>query len=93
MGEYFKADPGVLDGMARTLRDAGTTLDSVGGSAPGTPDAGPLSGEMAELMALFTGAAGELVIRVSAAGDAVADGGETYVDTDQSAGENLSGVM
>ncbi|SFQ21592.1 hypothetical protein SAMN05421810_105207 [Amycolatopsis arida] len=83
----FRAEPGVLDGIASTLRTAAGRLDEVGNSTPPTPDAGDASAAVAVILAKLTDSAGQLVIGTAAAGDAVADGGATYAETDASANE------
>ncbi|PRW65229.1 hypothetical protein [Actinopolyspora mortivallis] len=87
----YEVEPAELDTLAGSLRSGSESVEDLG-SAPGVPDAGPLSAEMGKLMSLFTAAAGELSTGVAAAAAAVAEGGRVYVDTDQSAERNLPRV-
>lgn len=80
-----------LDGLASTLRTAGTVLGGVG-TPPPAPNAGEVSGDIAMLMVAFTDSAAELVLGVSIAGDNVAAGSETYLSAEQAAEQNLSAV-
>ncbi len=85
----FQVDPGLLESIASSLRNSGTSLADTAGSPPEPPDAGELTGQMSELMAAFMDGTAELVAGVSAAGDAVADGGTTYGETDDEAIQQL----
>ncbi|SDP56231.1 hypothetical protein SAMN04487905_105220 [Actinopolyspora xinjiangensis] len=84
----YEVDPGELDNLAGSLRDGSDSVEELG-SAPGVPDAGPLSSEMGKLMSLLTGAAGELSTGVAAAADAVSEGGRVYVENEEFAERNL----
>lgn len=84
MTDGFQADPGELASMASMLRDAGSALDSAGSGMPGTPDAGEVTADLTAVMSHLADSAGELVLAVSAAGDAVAQGGTDYAAMDSS---------
>ncbi|WP_199433562.1 hypothetical protein [Qaidamihabitans albus] len=84
----YRVDPGLLEGLAGTLRNAGNSLLDAGGPPP-PPDAGELSGQMGELMAAFVDGAAELVTGAVAAGDAVAAGGTSYADNEVAAANQL----
>lgn len=90
MNYGFHADPGVIEGISRTLRNAADDLDRVGSSVPSAPDAGEVTGYMAGALAKLTEAAGEMVVGAAAAGDAVADAGRQYVESDSAAREGLN---
>ena len=79
----YTVDPALLRRLGRSLQGSGESLDSLGAAVPDPPDAGEVSVEMAELVGLLTGAAGELSIRLCAAGDAVAQGGAIYADAEE----------
>jgi hypothetical protein len=84
-----EVDPGVLDGIASTLRNASSTLDSVGNSMPGTPDAGDGTAAITGIMARIVDNAGQLVIGAAAAGDAVAAANGAYKENDAAARDDL----
>ncbi|PRX44332.1 hypothetical protein B0I33_112210 [Prauserella shujinwangii] len=86
-GGGFRADPGVIDGIAGTLRTAADRLDEIGTTAPPAPDAGDARAAVAAILAKLADSAGQLVIGTRAAGAAVADGGRAYTETETSAGE------
>lgn len=88
-----EADPGVIDGIARTLRDAGTDLDSVGGSLPATPDAGDATPALAAILAQLSDNAGQLVVGLAAAGDTVSDAGARYSEDDAAARDTFAGAQ
>ncbi len=80
----LRVDPAVLERIASRLDVASTELATVGGAAPGMPDAGELSGAMAEVISNFIGGAAELVVGVAGAGELVAQGGSEYLGAEQS---------
>jgi hypothetical protein len=81
-GSGFEADPGVLDGITRTLTHASADLDSIGNSMPGTPDGGDGTPALAGIMAHIIDNAGQLVIGAAAAGDAVTSTKANYQNRD-----------
>ncbi|MGA6165682.1 hypothetical protein [Amycolatopsis magusensis] len=85
----YEVDPGVLDGIASTLRDASSDVDSLGASAPGTPDAGDGTPAITGILARLVDNAGQLVIGAAAAGDAVAQGNAGYDSNEAAAGADL----
>ncbi|MGH3451391.1 MAG: hypothetical protein ACRDQW_11845 [Haloechinothrix sp.] len=87
-----EADPGVIDGVARTLRNAGTQLDEIGGSVPATPDAGDAGPAIATILAQLTDNAGQLVLGLAAAGDTVATASSQYADDDAAARDTFAGA-
>lgn len=89
-GAGYQADPGVIDGIASTLRKAATHLDGLGNSTPATPDAGDASAAVAAILGKLTDSAGQLVIGTNAAGDAVADGSAAYAETEAQAGDAVT---
>ncbi|HEY9474747.1 MAG TPA: hypothetical protein VIS06_12960 [Mycobacteriales bacterium] len=88
----YTVDPALLRRLGRSLQSNGESLDSLGAAVPDLPDAGEVSGEMAELVGLLTGAAGELSIRLRAAGDAVARGGAIYADAEEGSYNSVQNV-
>lgn len=92
-GGGYRADPGVIDGIASALRNAASHLDGLGQGVPATPDAGDATAAVAAILAKLTDGAGQLVIGTNAAGDAVADGGTAYAETEAQANDavNASG--
>jgi hypothetical protein len=92
MAGDFQTDPGVIANLAKMLHSGADSLDSLAGSVPGVPDAGDLSGQMAALIAKQVGAAGEMAVGVSAAADAVTQGGKAYTETDHAAQRSLPHV-
>lgn len=89
MSSGFSVDPGVLDGVAGMLRGGADSLNDLAGSVPGVPDAGSVSADMAKVIAHQVEAAGEYAIGVAAAGQAVAEGGKEYRETDDAARRSL----
>jgi hypothetical protein len=89
MASGFSVDPGILDGVAAMLRGGADSLNDLAGSVPGVPDAGPVSADMANVIAHQVEAAGEYAIGVAAAGQAVAEGGKAYRETDDAAKRSL----
>lgn len=79
----LRTDPDVLARTASSLDTAGTELATAGDAAPGMPDAGELSGAMAEVLSNFINAAAELVVGVAGASELVAKGGSEYLETEQ----------
>lgn len=78
----LRADPEVLARISSMLRGAGDSLASVGDTRPPMPDAGELSGAIAEVLNNFAGGAGELIVALLGAGDLVAQGGTEYQESE-----------
>lgn len=81
MGE-IRTDPELLQRVASTLRNARTDLD---GSAvePPQPQAGVVTEMLSASLSLLCEGIGNVSASVGGVGDAVAEGHDTYVDTDQ----------
>lgn len=81
MGE-IQANPELLERVASTLRHARTDLD---GSAiePPQPQAGIVTEMLSASLSLLCEGIGNVSASVGGVGDAVAEGRDTYVDTDQ----------
>ena len=92
MANELYTDPNTLQALAQRLRSAGESLDSCGGEAPDAPDAGPLSGDLAAVIAHLAGGAGQLVVGLHAASEAVRQSREEYLNSDQAAGQRLGGI-
>lgn len=88
----FKVDPGVLEGIAKTLRDAAQDLDKAGETVPRTPDAGDATPAIAAIMAQLVDNAGQLVLGLTAASDAAANAGTSYLETDSEAADGFAGA-
>lgn len=89
MHEGHRVDSGVLEDIASTLRQASDHLDNAGGSAPAAPDAGQASPAVAAILATLVDNAGQLVVATAAAGDAVAKGGQAYLDQEDEARSSI----
>lgn len=88
----FTVDPGVLEGITTTLRGAAQDLDEAGETAPRTPDAGDATPAVAAIMAQLVDNAGQLVLGLAAASDAVANAEASYVETDSDAADGFAGA-
>ncbi|MQA61724.1 MAG: hypothetical protein GEU86_09560 [Actinophytocola sp.] len=87
-----EADSGVIDGIARTLRNASTQLDRAGKSTPDTPDAGDATPALAAVLAQLSDNAGQMVLGLVAAGDSVATASSRYAEDDAAAREEFTGA-
>lgn len=85
-----EADPGVIDGIARTLRNASTQLDRAGNSVPETPDAGDATPALAAVLAQLSDNAGQLVLGLAASGDTVATASSRYAEDDAAARDEFA---
>jgi hypothetical protein len=85
----FQADPAAMETMVSTLQNAALMLDSAGSSAPNAPDAGDMTAHIAAVIGYLTNSAGELVAGVAAASDALAQGGERYLEAEDSASRSF----
>ena len=92
MSGDFLVDPGVIDGLASGLRSGSAGLERLGGSVPAVPDAGEVSGQMAGLMSKLVDAAGEFSTGMAAAGDAVAEGAQSYANDDHGSAQHISSM-
>lgn len=88
-GEGFTADRDVIEGVARMLRSGSHSIENLGGSVPGVPDAGEVSAVMASLMSKLIDAAAEVSTGVAAAADEVEHSAQTYGESDQAARDTL----
>lgn len=88
-GEGFTADPGVLEDVARMLRSGSRSIEDLGGSVPGVPNAGDVSGVMGSLLSKFADTTGEVSTGVAAAADEVERSAQTYAESDRAAQDNL----
>lgn len=89
MSGELRADPGVLDGIASSLRGAAGDLEGLGGSVPAAPDAGEASGPLGELISHLLENAAKYASAVSEVAGSVAEGSTDFMNTDQSASESL----
>lgn len=88
----FEVDPGVLDGIASTLRKTSADVDALGNSVPVAPDAGLGTPAIIGILARLVDNAGQLVVGTAAAGDDVATAAREYQDIDAQAREDLHGI-
>jgi hypothetical protein len=80
-----EVEPGVLEGIASTLRKASSDVDGLAGSVPATPDAGDGTAAIASILSKLVDSAGQFVVGAAAAGDAVAQGKANYTEGDAAA--------
>ena len=92
MAEGTNAELPVLESIARRLSQSADALDAVGGSAPGVPDAGEVSGIMGSAIAHLTASAGNLVLGLKGASEEVSQARQQYAVTDQSAVDSFRGL-
>ena len=85
------ADLPTLDSMAGRLSQSAQSLDAVGKSSPGVPNAGDVSGIMGAALAHLTGSAGNLVLGLVGASEEVTQSRQQYAGTDQSAANSFRG--
>lgn len=88
----YEVDPGVLKGIAGTLRNASSDLDQVGNSVPEIPEAGDATPALAAILAQLTDNAGQLVLGLAAAGESVSSAGTRYADDDAAARDTFAGA-
>ncbi|MGO1052997.1 hypothetical protein [Crossiella sp. CA198] len=84
-------DHGVLDGIARTLRQTSAEVDGLAGSVPGAPDAGNATAVVTGMLARFLDNAGQLILGAAGAADQVAAGNADYAGTDAQAADEVRG--
>lgn len=72
-------DPSALEDFASRLREASSGLDGTD-APPDLPEAEEASGLLAAMLSSSTSHIGEIVNNMSAAGDAVAQGGQIFQD-------------
>lgn len=70
-------DPSALEDFATRLRNASSGLDGTD-APPAPPEAEEASGLLAAMLSNTTSHIGEIVNNMSAAGDAVAEGGQIF---------------
>lgn len=85
----FEVDPGVLDGIASTLRHASADVDDAGNSMPDPPDAGLGTPAITGILARLVDNAGQLVVGAMAAGDEVTMAEQNYLEMDAQARKDL----
>lgn len=81
-------DHDALDGISRSLSTAGAELDGAGASAPTSVDAGLGTPAVLGILAHFAENAGQLVVAVKAAGEAVATANTGYRELDETTAES-----
>ena len=75
--------------LSRTLTDASESLDTVGRSVPGTPDAGMATPIVTAVLAHMVDNASELMLGLAGAGDDVTEANQTYQENDAAARDEL----
>jgi hypothetical protein len=78
MAQGFDTDTDLMRNLADTLHRASATLDSIGASVPGAPDAGEVSPAMADVLSHLTRGAGELVVGTAVAGYELSKGADDF---------------
>jgi hypothetical protein len=86
-----EADLPAMDAMARRLNESADSLDAAGNRSPGVPNAGDVSGIMASALAYLAGSAGNLVLGLRGASEAVTQSRNDYAKKDQSAAQSFRG--
>lgn len=89
MSGGFRADPATLDGVAGALRGASGDLEA-GASAPPAPEAGACTAAVNAVLSLLTESVAGVVEGVGAAGDAVAENRDAYVETDETQADSFA---
>jgi len=84
-----EADLPAMDAMARRLTESADSLDAAGNHAPGVPNAGDVSGIMGSALAYLTASAGNLVLGLKGASEAVTRSRDDYATKDQAAARSL----
>lgn len=92
MAGGFDVNTGGLDAIASTLRTASTNLDGTEAPPP-APEAGAVTGAINAMLGVLTSGAASVVESVGAAGDAVADGGAAYTETEANETQSFSGTQ
>lgn len=75
-------DSVALDGITESLDRSSTDLDAVGSFAPTAIDAGDATAALMGIMARLTENAGQLVVALAAASEAVAEANARYREQD-----------
>ncbi|AQA02940.1 hypothetical protein BVC93_11410 [Mycobacterium sp. MS1601] len=83
-------DHDALEKIARGLFDVGASLDETGASAPASVDGGVGTPAILESLARMVDNAGQLVVAVKAAGDAVGTANTNYRNLDDPAADSQS---
>lgn len=91
MTQGFDTDTDLMRNLAGTLHRASATLDSIGASVPGAPDAGEVSAAMAGVLSHLTRSAGELVVGAAAAGDELHKGADDFDASEDAAERSFRG--
>ena len=91
MADQTDADLSAMDAMASRLVESADALDAVGGKVPGVPDAGEVSGIIGTAIAHLTESAGNLVLGMKGASEAVVQARRDYAGRDQASAESFRG--
>ncbi|RZS37044.1 hypothetical protein EV193_106280 [Herbihabitans rhizosphaerae] len=91
-GQGYQVAVSGVGAAGKALGVASEDLNNLAPSAPGMPDAGDLSGDLAQMISKLTGAAGEIVLGTGAAAEAVNVSGKSYFQTDDAVARTVSSV-
>lgn len=82
-----------LNKISTSLSDAGSTLESAGGSVPTSVDGGTGTPAILGILAKLVDNTGQLVVAVNAVGAAIASANNSYLGRDEQAAEMLENAM
>ncbi|MFI0466854.1 hypothetical protein ACH347_22465 [Saccharopolyspora sp. 5N102] len=86
----FNVSPGLLDGVAQSMRDASSSLDSAATDTP-PPQAGAVTPDVIAGLATLCTTTAAIVKGLAALGAAVSECAATYSTTDQDQAAGVSG--
>ncbi|GAB7068627.1 hypothetical protein H7J06_29715 [Mycobacterium hodleri] len=82
-----------LNKISTSLSDAGSSLESAGGSVPTSVDGGTGTPAILGILAKLVDNTGQLVVAVNAVGAAIASANNSYLGRDEQAAEMLENAM
>jgi hypothetical protein len=91
MAGEIDVDLAALETMAGRLVQSANALDETGGTAPGVPDAGDVTGIVGAAIAHLTESAGNLVVGMMAAGEQADAARRAYAARDQASADSFRG--
>ncbi|WP_229068833.1 hypothetical protein [Actinoplanes sp. DH11] len=92
MTDRLDVDVALLDAIAERLTRTGGDVDAAGAAAPAPPDAGVVTAEVAEVLALLCGGAVQLTGALRDAGGRVAEASRLYAGADAGGGSAIREV-
>jgi hypothetical protein len=91
MAGEINVDLVALETISGRLVRSADALDETGGTAPGVPDAGDVTGMMGAAIAHLTESAANLVVGMMAAGEQADAARRTYATRDQASADSFRG--